>query len=66
MKLGTHAERLSAIESAYDSTEVIMEKASLIDLAARLERENFYHQRDAAYAQSQSGQTISGGIIHRA
>lgn len=45
MKLGTHQERMAALESALDSAQNGMEKAAIIETAARMDRDNEYVQR---------------------
>ena len=50
MKLGTHKERMEALEAAFDNAGNGMEQVAIVDVAARLDRENQYVERDSTGA----------------
>jgi hypothetical protein len=46
MKLGTHKERMIALEDAFDRSDSGMEKAAIVEAASRMDRENEFAERD--------------------
>jgi hypothetical protein len=60
MKLGTHKERMAALESAFEAAISSSDKASIVLAAAQIDRENFYQTREESsrlgqnYCQSQA------------
>jgi hypothetical protein len=45
MKLGTHQERMEALESTFELAQAPTDKAGLIQLAAKLEQDEFFAKK---------------------
>jgi len=46
MKLGTHEERMLALESVFNEANTAIEKAAIIETAARLSNDIFFQQNN--------------------
>lgn len=60
MKLGTHKERMEALEHAFDVANGAMEKASIVQAAAQIDRDNQYVEQNRYSIGSGSIQGIAG------